>query len=130
MDIITEDDIKMRQGDLAYNYYDMKPGRIAKLELAFQSGQEGDLKNGLWFEFLHDDGSTALLNGARICSMKFALARGFRGAYKEENITNLFNRLHKALYEESDRTGDQRIMMFANTIDEVHHDYQINKEEN
>lgn len=127
--VISEDNVKIGVGDLAYNYYDMQPGRIERLEEKHQVGQEGDDKHGLWFEFRHDDGSVALLNGQRICSMDYAVKREFRGAYIEPNINELFNKLHKALVDESDRTGDQRVMMFANTIDEVHHDYHINREE-
>ncbi len=70
MKVVTEDGVKLVEGDRAYNYYDMKPGLIGKES----SGFDG------WFDFHHDDGTRALLNGQRICSTGFAKARGFRDA--------------------------------------------------
>lgn len=60
----------IREGDRAYNYYEMKPGAIVA----------GSVDEAEWFRFRHDDGSFALLNGARICSMTYARRRGFPGA--------------------------------------------------
>ena len=71
--IITEDGATVQVGDRAYNYYDMKPGRIAKLSSAFADPDP-------WFDFEHDDGTISLLNGARICTIEFARKRGFRNA--------------------------------------------------
>jgi hypothetical protein len=65
----TEDGVPLEEGDHAYNYYDMKPGRIGKA--SFSDG---------WFDFIHDDGTTQLLNGQRICSDAFAKRRNFRDA--------------------------------------------------
>jgi hypothetical protein len=124
--IITEDGIQRTKGSVVYNYYDMKPGRIVDLDTDFQHGQEGDLKNGLWFSVRHDDGSTSYLNGARICSMDFALKRGFSGAYREEDIIDLFNRLHLALEREGDYDDD--IDLIANRVDAAQHDYMQIKE--
>ena len=67
--VVTEDGATLQQGDRAYNYYDMKPGMIEDLNPADRG----------WFKFLHDDGTTAFLNGQRICSLTFAARRGFKG---------------------------------------------------
>jgi len=66
----TEDGVELHTGDVAYDYYSMKPGRIGRAI----SGQEG------WFDFEHDDGTVTMLNGQRICSMAYAVKRGFKGA--------------------------------------------------
>jgi hypothetical protein len=66
----TEDGVVLYEGDHAYNYYDMKPGRIGK-----SANFDG------WFDFDHDDGSSQLLNGQRICSDAFAKRRNFRDAH-------------------------------------------------
>jgi hypothetical protein len=67
---ITDDGVTVAKGDRAYNYYDMKPGVVGEQDSSFAD----------WFTFNHDDGSRALLNGQRICSMAFARRRGFKGA--------------------------------------------------
>lgn len=67
----TEDGVTLTTGDRAYNYYEMKPGRIGKDAGAFPDP---------WFDFEHDDGTIGLLNGQRICSVEFAKSRGFKGA--------------------------------------------------
>ena len=63
--ITTEDGIVLQVGDRAFNYYDHKPGTIQSLS------PDG------WFDFHHEDGTSALLNGERICSLDFA--RRFHG---------------------------------------------------
>jgi hypothetical protein len=68
--IITEDNVSLIVGDRAYNYYDMKPGKIGRLANTADADS--------WFHFEHDDGTTSLLNGARICSVEFARQRGFK----------------------------------------------------
>jgi hypothetical protein len=70
--ITTEDRAKLELGARAYNYYDMKPGTIGKL------ANTGDPDP--WFNFDHDDGTHALLNGARICTIDYARRRGFKDA--------------------------------------------------
>lgn len=89
--IITEDNVKVTEGDLVYNYYDMRPvvitmrGNDTKdIEEIIESGQ-GSLKRDIWLEMKAKDAEgniigTDLLNGERICSMAFAKGRGFRGA--------------------------------------------------
>lgn len=71
--IRTEDGVDLHPGDRAYNYYDMKPGRIRG---------EGRIRHlpDDWFDFDHDDGTHALLNGQRICTIEYARRRGFKGA--------------------------------------------------
>lgn len=67
----TEDGKVVHIGDRVYNYYDMKPGVI-----------EGPIRMAPdpWFEVRHDDGSSSLLNGQRICSIGYAKTRGFPDA--------------------------------------------------
>jgi hypothetical protein len=71
--ITTEDGVELQQGDRAYNYYDMKPGTIGRMSSTFSDKDP-------WFDFKHDDGTTALLNGQRICSTVFAKRRNFKDA--------------------------------------------------
>ena len=63
----------LHEGDRAYDYYSMKPGRIGK-----QAGSSGEWAK--WFDFIHDDGTITTLNGERICSLAFAARREFPGA--------------------------------------------------
>ena len=67
----TEDGVELKTGDRAYNYYDMKPGRIGR--------DAGSLPDP-WFDFDHDDGTVSMLNGQRICSLEYAVRRGFKNA--------------------------------------------------
>lgn len=69
--IRTEDGVYVNEGDRVFNYYDMKPGRI-------EPGT-GIMAPDLWFTVKHDDGTQALLNGQRICSIKYANVRGWLG---------------------------------------------------
>jgi hypothetical protein len=64
--IRTEDGVEVAPGDRAYNYYDRKAGRID-----WVSSENG------WFDFFHDDGTSAYLNGERICSLAFAQRKGW-----------------------------------------------------
>lgn len=70
--ITTEDGVTLVQGDDAYDYYNMKPGKIGRM------ANTGDPDP--WFDFDHTDGTSSLLNGARICSVEFARRRGFKDA--------------------------------------------------
>jgi hypothetical protein len=65
--IRTEDGAALNEGDRAYNYYDMKPGTI----------RANSLDSAGWFDFDHDDGSSAYLDGSRICSTAFATRKGW-----------------------------------------------------
>lgn len=53
-------------GQQAFNYYDMKPGYPV-----------GDIDYAGWFTFRHNDGTSALLNGERICSLETARKKGW-----------------------------------------------------
>jgi hypothetical protein len=68
MKYITEDGVALFEGDRAYNYYDRKPGKIGRFA--------GNMPDP-WFEFNHDDGTTSVLNGQRICSIQYAQLRGW-----------------------------------------------------
>lgn len=72
MKYMTEDGCELETGDQAYDYYSMKPGKILK-------DHHSDHDPG-WFDFEHTDGSVILLNGQRICTMGYAIRRGFPGA--------------------------------------------------
>lgn len=75
--IRTEDGAELQQGDRAYNYYDMRPGTIGRMNTSTADPDP-------WFDFEHDDGSRSLLNGARICSIAYAIRRGFPDAAPPE----------------------------------------------
>ena len=63
--ITTEDGATATKGDRLYNYYDMKPGTIGRME------HDG------WFEFNHEDGTRSFLNGQRVCTIAFAARKGW-----------------------------------------------------
>lgn len=79
--IMTEDYVELGFGDVAYNYYDMKPGKIGRIHEPYtRDDNETNIQTDIWFDFEHDEGGTAMLNGARICTIAFARRRGFRDA--------------------------------------------------
>lgn len=63
---VTEDGVTVKEGERAFNYYDMKPGVIGEPSIPFDG----------WFRFMQEGGS-ALLNGARICSVAHAEKMGW-----------------------------------------------------
>lgn len=75
-------------GEEAYDYYTMKPGRLPGRDdpeggpgdYSFYGEGEPDPNKDLWFQFIHTDGGSALLNGQRICTRRFARRQGFPGA--------------------------------------------------
>lgn len=71
----TEDGVRLQVGDRAYNYYDMKPGTIGRIDPGTATDASGD-----WFDFHHDDGSRSILNGSRICTIEYARRRQFKDA--------------------------------------------------
>lgn len=83
--ITTQDGILLHEGDRAYNYYDMKPGTIGRVDSYAQpdtmKGQNSSTPvaewNNFWFDFLEDDGHTTSLDGSRICSLAFAARKGW-----------------------------------------------------
>jgi hypothetical protein len=54
------------QGDRVFNYYDRKLGEI--ISPPDSAG---------WFDVRQDDGTTAYLNGERICTIEYAMRRGW-----------------------------------------------------
>jgi hypothetical protein len=80
MKILTEDGVEVGEGDRAYDYYTMKPGVVGKLEGERVDEYINRLQQGSkqpWFTFHHDGGTTALLNGQRICSEAMARTKGW-----------------------------------------------------
>lgn len=81
----TADGVELTLGSAAYNYYDMKPGLIERFDDYAQPntmrGQNCDTPvaqwTNYWFTFRHTDGSSALLDGSRICTLQRAKARGW-----------------------------------------------------
>lgn len=84
--VTTEDGVVVEQGDRVYNYYDMKPGVIERIDSPRDADGPLDPNQDIWFYFRHDDGSTSILNGQRICSIRFAERRGFPFPKKDEEV--------------------------------------------
>jgi hypothetical protein len=63
----TEDGVQFAEGDDLFNYYDMKPGTVR----VGSTDQQG------WFYFDHADGTDALLDGSRVCSLAYAERKGW-----------------------------------------------------
>jgi len=80
MKIKTEDGVMLEPGDRAFNYYDMKLGYIhptREMTDYTAAGHETNPNQDLWFDFMHDEGGVAILNGQRICSIRFAERKGW-----------------------------------------------------
>jgi len=60
----TEDGMTVRPGTRVFNYYDRQAGVI-----------QDDIDSEGWFTLTHDDGTSKLLDGSRICSIQFAMAK-------------------------------------------------------
>jgi hypothetical protein len=83
--ITTADGVRLAAGDRAFNYYDMKPGVVGRIDERAQpdtmAGQDSSTPvaewSNHWFEFLHDDGTSASLDGSRVCSEGHARSRGW-----------------------------------------------------
>jgi len=58
----------------------MKPGIIVEDRAPTVYNDGADLNQDIWFDFKHDNGSTSILNGQRICTIEFAKSRGFKDA--------------------------------------------------
>jgi len=65
--IVTEDGHPMQEGDRIFNYYDMKAGDI----------RPGSTDQQGWFYVDHDDATSSLLDGSRICTIEFAQRKGW-----------------------------------------------------
>ncbi len=70
--IRTEDDHIVSEGERVYDYYNMKAGTIVPGSLVRAPD--------VWFDVRHDDGTIAILNGARICTIGYAQSRGWPGS--------------------------------------------------
>lgn len=85
MDILTQDGFRLREGDRAYNYYDMRAGYIGEVDSHTQpntmTGQNSNTPieqwNNHWFTFHEDDGGRTHLDGSRICTIAYARRRGW-----------------------------------------------------
>jgi hypothetical protein len=58
--VLSADGRELKEGDRAFNYYDCKWGVIGELSRSTDG----------WFDFKHDDGTRAFLNGERISANK------------------------------------------------------------
>jgi hypothetical protein len=67
MQLTTEDGKPFKEGDRLFNYYDLRVGTV---------GEINPLDRG-WFDFKHDNGTSAFLNGERVCSLEYAKVRGW-----------------------------------------------------
>lgn len=84
-EVVTQDGVTLHLGDRAYNYYDMMPGTIERIDAYPQpdtmkgqnSGTSIDEWTNYWFTFRHTDGSSTSLDGSRICSIAFATKKGW-----------------------------------------------------
>ena len=63
---LSADGVLILPGHRAYDYYSMKPGVITMVDA------DG------WFDFEHDDGTIAYLNGERICTLAHADKMGWK----------------------------------------------------
>lgn len=64
---LTEDGEPILLDELLFNYYDMKPGRFEEIKAQ---------DNG-WGTFCHTNGTRSILNGERVCSIRWAWAKGW-----------------------------------------------------
>ena len=86
--IRTQDGATLAAGDRAFNYYDMQPGVIGRIDEYAQpdtlAGQNSSTPmaewSNHWFKFEQDNGLTCHLDGSRICSVGFARRRGWVAA--------------------------------------------------
>lgn len=83
--IRTVDGCEMGEGDVAFNHYDMQPGRIGRVDSRPQPdpllGQDMSTPmsewSNYWFDFEQEDGRVCSLDGSRICSIEFAQRKGW-----------------------------------------------------
>lgn len=62
------DNARIYEGELAFNYYDRKLGKIQPGSIDPHTG---------WFQFDHEDGGVAILNWDRVCSVAYARRMGW-----------------------------------------------------
>jgi len=72
-------DVPHEVGTRVFNHYDRKAGRIERTASRSQPDTSGALPEGKawWVDVRHDDDSRAMLDGSRMCSMAFAMSRGW-----------------------------------------------------
>lgn len=83
--ITTGDGKALTTGDRAFNFYDMQPGTIGRIDNHPQpdtmAGQDSSTPreewSNYWFDFLADEGGRTSLDGSRICSVEFAKRKGW-----------------------------------------------------
>jgi hypothetical protein len=73
--------IRHEVGTRVYNYYDMKAGRITQTARYGQPPtmpvHQLDGGTAWWVVVTHDDGTTALLDQSRMCSIEYAREAGW-----------------------------------------------------
>ena len=83
--ITTADGRILREGDRAFNYYDMELGRIGRIDdrpqpdtLAGQTSATPVAEwTNYWFDFVADNGGVTSLDGSRVCSLTTARHKGW-----------------------------------------------------
>lgn len=83
--VTSADGAHLAEGDRAFNHYDMKAGVLGPVDERAQpdpaKGQSSSTPqeewSNRWFEFRHDDGTRASLDGSRVCTEAFARRRGW-----------------------------------------------------
>jgi hypothetical protein len=83
--IRTADGALLAEGDRAFNFYDMVPGRIGRIDAHPQpdtmAGQDSSTPraewSNHWFDFHGDDGTRVSLDGSRICTLAQASRKGW-----------------------------------------------------
>jgi hypothetical protein len=84
-DIVTADGAVLHEGDRAFNYYDMRIGRIGRIDSRPQpdtmKGQNSSTPieewSNYWFDFVSDSGGSTSLDGSRICTVECARRKGW-----------------------------------------------------
>ena len=85
MNIVTSDNKVLTEGNRAFNHYDMAAGNISHIsEYAQPDTMKGQSSStpveewtNHWFDFVQDDGRIVSLDGSRICSIEFAIRKGW-----------------------------------------------------
>ena len=72
-------DVPHEVGVRVFNHYDRKAGRIERTAERSEPDTSGALPGGRawWVDVRHDDGTAAWLDGSRLCSMAYAMSRGW-----------------------------------------------------
>lgn len=76
----TEDGQWVGEGDQVFDYYNMAPGVVGRIEGEHRAVYHDPLMQGStdpWFTVTHDNGAQKTLNGQRICSLDGARKKGW-----------------------------------------------------